>query len=186
MPTSQTIQQINGLNVDMLQETVSAIQADPELAKCRFRASNAWTGGSQNRTTIKDFFGAKQEISHKQEFHIHADEPAILAGSDEAANPVEILLSALASCVTTGMVAHAAVNGIHIEELESRLEGDIDLRGFLGLDPAVAKGFTDIRVTFKIKTATENLAKLRQYAALSPVYNTLIHGTNVDIQIEPK
>ena len=186
MSTNTTIQQINGLNLDVLKGTVSAIQADPELAKCRFRASNTWIDGSRNRTTIKDFFGAKQEMSHKQEFQIQADEPAILAGTDEGANPVEILLSALASCVTTGMVAHAAVNGIHIEELESRLEGDIDLRGFLGLDATVPKGYTDIRVTFKVKTDTDNLAKLRRYAALSPVYNTLIHGTNVDIQIEQK
>ena len=186
MPTNTTVQQINGVNLEILKGTVSAIQADPELAKCRFRATNTWIDGSQNRTTVKDFFGAKQEMSHKQEFHIHADEPPILAGADEAANPVEILLGALASCVTTGMVAHAAVNGIHIEELESRLEGDIDLRGFLGLDATVPKGYTDIRVTFKVKTDTDNLAKLKRYAAFSPVYNTLIHGTNVDIQIEQK
>ena len=186
MPTNTTTQQINGVNVDVLKGTVGAIQADPELAKCRFRASNKCVDGAHNCTSIKDFFGAKQEMSHKQEFHIHADEPPILAGADEAANPVEILLGALASCVTTGMVAHAAVNGIQIEELESHLEGDIDLRGFLGLDATVPKGYTDIRVTFKVKTDTENLAKLRRYAEFSPVYNTLIHGTNVDIQIEPK
>jgi uncharacterized OsmC-like protein len=185
MPTSTT-QQINGVNLDVLKGTVGAIQADPELGKCRFRATNKWIDGNHNCTSIKDFFGAKQEMSHKQEFQIHADEPAILAGTDEGANPVEILLGALASCVTTGMVAHAAVNGIHIEELESHLEGDIDLRGFLGLDATVPKGYTDIRVTFKVKTDTDNLAKLKRYAAFSPVYNTLIHGTNVDIQIEPK
>jgi len=84
------------------------------------------------------------------------------------------------------MVAHAAVNGIHIEELESHLEGDIDLRGFLGLDANVPKGYTNIRVTFRVKTDSDNLVKLRRYAEFSPVYNTLIHGTNVDIQVEPK
>ena len=186
MPTTATIQQINGVNLEVLKGTVSAIQSDPELAKCRFRASNKWIDGNHNCTTIKDFFGAKQEMRHKQEFQIHADEPPILAGTDEGANPVEILLSALASCVTTGMVAHAAVNGIHIEELESHLEGDIDLRGFLGLDATVPKGYTNIRVTFRVKTDTDNLVKLRRYAEFSPVYNTLIHGTKVDIQVEPK
>ena len=186
MSTNTTLQQINGVNLEVLKETVRAIQADPELAKCRFRASNKWIDANHNCTTIRGFYGAKQEMVHKQEFHIHADEPPILAGTDEGANPVEILLSALASCVTTGIVAHAAVNGIHIEELESHLEGDIDLRGFLELDAKVPKGYTDIRVTFKVKTDTENLAKLRRYAQFSPVYNTLIHGTNVDIQIEPK
>jgi len=125
-------------------------------------------------------------MTHKQEFELHADEPPILAGNDEGANPVEHLLHALASCVTTSMVAHATVRGIHIEELESKLEGDIDLRGFLGLDAKVPKGYTNIRVTFKVKTDRDNLQKLKELAEFSPVYNTLIHGTKVDIQIEPK
>ena len=103
---------------------------------------------------------------------------------DNGANPVEHLLNALAGCVTTSMVAHAAVLGIHIEELESELEGDIDLNGFLGLDSGVPKGFTDIRVKFKVKTAPENLEKLRQLVTFSPVYNTLIHSPNVDIQVD--
>ena len=96
------------------------------------------------------FYGAKQEIAHKQKFEMDADEPPILAGEDEGANPVEHLLHALASCVTTSMVAHAAVRGIHVEEVESELEGDIDLRGFLGLSDDVPKGYTDIRVKVKV------------------------------------
>ena len=96
MPTNATIQHINGVNLEVLKGTVSAIQAEPELAKCRFRASNKWIHGNHNCTTVKDFFAAKQEMTHKQEFHIHADEPPILAGTDEGANPVEILLGALA------------------------------------------------------------------------------------------
>ena len=123
---------------------------------------------------------------HKQAFELHADEPPVLAGSDEGANPVEHLLHALASCITTSMVAHASVRGIRIEELESKLEGDIDLRGFLGLDAKVPKGYTNIRVTFKVKTDEDNLQKLRRLAEFSPVYNTLIHGTKVDIQVQPK
>ena len=111
--------------------------------------------------------------------------PPVLAGGDQAANPVEHLLHALASCITTSIVAHAAVRGIHIEELESELEGDIDLRGFLGLDPNVPKGYTNIRLKFKVKTAAENLEQLRNLAEFSPVYNTLIHGAKVDIEIVP-
>ncbi len=177
---------VNGINLNVLKETVGAIQADPELGKCKFRARNKWIDANHNCTTISGFYGAKQEMTHKQEFELHADEPPILAGNDEGANPVEHLLHALASCVTTSMVAHATVRGIHIEELESKLEGDIDLRGFLGLDAKVPKGYTNIRVTFKVKTDRDNLQKLKELAEFSPVYNTLIHGTKVDIQIEPK
>jgi len=186
MATVKSSNRVNGINLNVLNETVRAIQGDPELGKCHFRARNKWIDATHNCTTISGFYGAKQEMTHKQDFELHADEPPILAGNDDGANPVEHLLSALASCVTTSMVAHAAVQGISIEELESELEGDIDLRGFLGLDPQVPKGYTNIRVMFKVKTDPDNVEKLKRLAAFSPVYNTLIHGTQVDIQVEAK
>jgi uncharacterized OsmC-like protein len=186
MATVENVTRVNGIDLNVLKETVNAIQGDPELGKCQFRARNKWIDANHNCTTISGFYGAKQEMTHKQEFELHADEPAILAGKDEGANPVEHLLNALAGCVTTSLVAHAAVQGIHIEELESELEGDIDLRGFLGLDSAVPKGYTNIRVKYKVKTDAENMKKLKRLAEFSPVYNTLIHGTKVDIEIEPR
>ena len=175
---------VNGIDMEILLATVQAISDEPGLGECQFRAHNTWIGGSKNATTIGNFYGAGQENEHQQEYVFQADEPTVLAGHDDAANPVEYLLHALAACVTTSMVAHAAVKGIHIEELECKLEGDIDLNGFLGLDSDVPKGFTDIRVKFKVKTESENLEKLRQLATFSPVYNTLIHSPNVDIQVD--
>lgn len=186
MTTQEKINRVNGIDLNVLNETVSAIQGDPELGKCQFRARNKWIDANHNRSTISGFYGAKQEITHDQPFELHADEPPILAGEDQAPNPVEHLLNALAGCVTTSMVAHAAVRGIHIDELESELEGDIDLRGFLGLDPSVPKGYTNIRLKFKVKTDEENLKKLKSLAEFSPVYNTITHGAKVDIEIEPK
>ncbi len=177
---------VNGIDMDVLESTVNAIQHDPELGKCKFRVSNKWVGANHNCTTVTGFYGAKQEIAHKQPFELHADEPPILAGEDQGANPVEHLLNALAACVTTSMVDHAAVRGIHIEELESEIEGDIDLQGFLGLSKEVPKGFTDIRVKFKVKADVDNMERLKRLAEYSPVYNTIIQGANVDIQIEPK
>jgi uncharacterized OsmC-like protein len=177
---------VNGIHMETLQGTVNAIEQDPELGKCRFRARNRWLGGNHNCTTVTGFYGAKQEIAHKQQFELHADEPPILAGHDEGANPVEHLLNALAACVTTSMVAHAAVRGIHIEELESELEGDIDLRGFLGLDGEVPKGFTDIRINFRVKADVDNMQRLKRLTAYSPVFNTITRGARVDIQVEAK
>jgi uncharacterized OsmC-like protein len=174
---------VNGVHLETLQGTVNVIAGEPGMGQCKFRANNTWLGGAHNRTTITGFYGACQEIAHKQSYELHADEPPILAGNDVGANPVEHLLNALAACVTTSMVAHAAVRGIHIESLESELEGDIDLRGFLGLDASVPKGFTDIRVNFRAKTAPENIEKLKQLSTFSPVLNTLTHGANVDIQV---
>lgn len=186
MRTEQTADRVNGIELNVLQATINAMKNDPELGRCKFRARNKWIDANHNRSTISEFYGARQEISHKQEFELHADEPPILAGQDQSPNPVEHLLNALASCVTTSMVAHAAVRGIRIDELESELEGDLDLRGFLGLDPDVSKGYTNIRVKFKVKTDEENLSRLKRLAEFSPVYNTLIHGAKVDIDIQPK
>jgi len=177
---------VNGIDMDTLQGTVQAIQQDPELGSCRFRARNTWLGGNHNCSTITGFYGAGQEIAHKQSFELHADEPPILAGSDDGANPVEHLLNALAACVTTSMVAHAAVRGIHIEELESELEGDIDLRGFLGLSDDVPKGYTDIRVKFKVRADVDNMERLKRLTSYSPVLNTITQGANVAIQVEAK
>ena len=175
---------VNGVDLDILQGTVQAIEDDPELSKCRFRATNTWHGGTDNRTTVSGFYGAKQEIPHKQQFVMRADEPSILAGDDEGANPVEYLLSALAACITTSMVAHAAVRGIHIDSLESELEGDIDINGFLGLSRSTPKGYTDIRIRFRVETDTDNLEQLKELSSFSPVLNTLTQGTSVSIEIE--
>jgi uncharacterized OsmC-like protein len=175
---------VNGIHMETLQGTVHAIEQEPDLGKCKFRARNQWLGGNHNCTTITGFYGARQEIPHKQSFQLHADEPPILAGGDDGANPVEHLLNALAACVTTSMVAHAAVRGIHIEALESELEGDIDLRGFLGLSDEVPKGFTEIRVRFKVKADVDNMERLKRLTGYSPVFNTLTQGTKVDIQVE--
>jgi len=182
--TASTV--VNGIELETLMGTVKAIQADPELGVCHFRATNQWLNGNHNRSTVTGFYGAKQEMQHKQTFTMDADEPAILAGDDNGANPVEHLLHALASCLTTSMVAHAAVRGIAIEEMESEFEGDINLNGFLGLDANVPKGYTAIRAKFRVKADPKDMDQIRELAKFSPVYNTLTNGTPVDVQVAMK
>jgi uncharacterized OsmC-like protein len=177
---------VNGIDLDALGETVGAIQADPELGVSRFRAVNRWVDGNRNQSTVTGFYGAKQEIAHRQAFTLIADEPPILAGNDDGANPVEHLLHALASCLTTSMVAHAAVRGIKIEEMEARLEGDIDLNGFLGLNPNTSKGYTAIRAEYRVKAAPEDLEKIASLASFSPVFNTLTNGVPVEVRVEAR
>ncbi len=174
----------NGLNMESLDKTVKAIKDNPELGKSKFRVHNHWQSGGQNTSRVEKYFALGEETSHQRKFDLNADEPAPLGGKDKAANPVEHLLHALASCVTTSIVAHAAVNGIEIEQLESQLEGDIDLRGLLGLDDKVPKGYQNIRISFKVKTDPKNVEKLKELAQFSPVLNTLIQGTNVELDIE--
>jgi uncharacterized OsmC-like protein len=186
METAEAIQKINGVDVSVLGETVAAIQSDPGLGHSRFRVSNVWNSGNQNTNTISGFYGARQEMSHKQTFAIRADEPPILAGSDEAPNPVEIMLSSLASCLTTSLVAHAAVRGIEIRSLESEVEGDLDLNGFLGLDASAPRGFTEIRVSFRVDAASEDVDLLKRLALFSPVFHTITGGSRVEVDVATK
>lgn len=177
---------LNGVDLDTLMGTVNAIQAEPALGISKFRASNTWLSANHNRSTVTGFYAAKQEIAHVQTFTMDADEPAILAGGDQGANPVEYLLHALASCLTTSIVAHAAVRGIEIEELESELEGDIDLNGFLGLDAEMPKGFTEIRVRFRVKADPKDMDNIKQLAMFSPVFNTITKSARVDVDVVMK
>jgi uncharacterized OsmC-like protein len=118
---------------------------------------------------------------------LEADEPAVLLGKDAAANPVEHLLHALASCLTTSMVYHAAARGISIEEVESSFEGDLDLHGFLDLDKNVRNGYQGIRVNFKIKAdvADEQWQELVELGTgHSPVFDSLTNGVPVSVNAE--
>jgi uncharacterized OsmC-like protein len=177
---------VNGVDIDVLGGTVEAIKENSDLAKCKFRLRNTWVQGGHNRSTVGDFYGACQENSHQATFELDADEPPVLAGTDAAPNPVEHLLHALAGCLTSTLVYHAAIRGIQIDELECELEGDLDLRGFLGLAKDVRKGYQNIRVMFRVKTASDQLEKLKALSKLSPVFDVTSNGTQVDIEIEQK
>ena len=177
---------VNGVDVGVVESTVKAIEEKPDLAKSKFRARNEWVSGGYNRSTINGFYGAGQENYRSKPFVLEADEPPLLAGEDRGANPVEHLLNALAACMTTTMVYHSAIRGINVEEVESELEGDIDLRGFLGLSDEVRKGYEEIRVKFRVKTDAENVKRLKAFSRLSPVYDVVSKGTRVTVQIEKK
>jgi uncharacterized OsmC-like protein len=175
---------LNGVDVGKVEEAVSAFKADPSLAKFKFRINNKWIDGGHNITTVGKFYGAGKENSHKSTIVLEADEPSLLAGSDLAANPVEHLLNALASCLTSTLIYHAALRGIKIDELESELVGDIDLRGFLGISNEVRRGYENIRVNFRIKTDEKSIDKLKALSKLSPVFDVTSNGTRVDVNIE--
>jgi uncharacterized OsmC-like protein len=136
---------------------------------------------------VNEFYGGGQQQSRSQSFVLEADEPAILLGKDSAANPAEYLLHALAACLTSAMVYHAAARGVHIEAVESSFEGDIDVHGFLDLDNTVRKGYQGIRVNFKIKADVPD-AQLQMIAQLGPMYSPVLesvtNGVNVSFTAE--
>ena len=139
---TQNNKTINGLDKKQMVDTINAIQEQPSLGRFEFRARNRWITGGENRSTIRNFFGAgREDDSRSEPFEFTNGEPPILLGHNEGANPVEFLLHALAGCVTTTIVLHAAARGIQLEELSTELDGDIDVQGLLGLDPSVSPGY---------------------------------------------
>ena len=174
----------NGVDLDRLTGTIEAITQDPSLAHFQFRADNQWNDGGHNRTTIKGFYGAgKEDDTRTESFVLEADEPDVLLGTNKGANPVEHLLHALASCMTTAMVYHAAARGISLESVESHLEGELDLHGFLGLDENVSPGYESIRVTFRVK-ADASAEELEELVKYSPVFSTVCRPVAVKAKVE--
>src|SRR5262249_56364182 len=121
-------------------EPLTAVKNSPEAGSFHFRIQNRWVNGGENLSEVRPFTAGGKLLRHKNKMVLSADEPEVLLGSDSGANPVEHLLHALASCVTTSMVYHAAARGISIDQVESLLEGNLDLRGFLGLGPSSRNG----------------------------------------------
>ena len=142
----------------------------PGIAKFKFKASNKWVGGGLNRTKINNFYGTEKELSHKEPFELEADEPPLLLGEDKGPNPVEYALTALASCVTTSIVYHAAAKGIEIRGVESRLEGDLDLRGFLGISNEVPVGYEKIRIHFRESSQMNTRCLIRTLGQVFPYF----------------
>jgi uncharacterized OsmC-like protein len=177
---------LNGLDVQAASDTIDAIKADSSLARFQFRARNSWIDGGANRSTIRDFYGAgREDDSRTMDFEFTNGEPPVLLGNNEGANPVEFLLHALAGCVTTTFVLHAMARGISISELSTELEGDIDLRGLLGLDESISPGYEEIRIRINVKAdcSDEELNDLLTYSEQhSPVCNTVCRPVPVNIQ----
>ena len=174
----------NGVSVTNLIATIEAVKADPELANFQFRARNNWLGGGHNRSMIQEFYGCSQtDQSRQQPFELDADEPPVLLGEDAGPNPVEFVLHGLAGCMTTSMVYHAAARGIDIGAVDSSFEGDLDLRGFLGLSDEVRKGYKEIRVNMRVQTSA-SADELRECISFSPVYEMMSRSLPIDLNIE--
>jgi uncharacterized OsmC-like protein len=178
---------INGVNVDQLFGTLDAVKAQPSLATFQFRARNRWIDGAHNQSTIQDFYAAGQEDESRTEaFVIDAGEPAILAGNDTGPNPAELLLHALAACLTTSLVYAASARGVHLTAVESTVEGDLDARGALGLNDEVRNGFQQIRVSFRVKgdATDEQLRAIVDNAQRrSVVFDSVTNGVPVAVDV---
>jgi len=177
----------NGVDTAMLFATLDAVKAQPELAEFQFRARNRWVSGTHSQTRITDFYGAGEERTHRRDdLVLDVDHPQVLVANDNGPTPVEYLLHALAGCLTAGLINIAAARGVTLYEVESTVEGDIDLRGIFGMSDEVRNGYQGIRAHFRLSgDATEETLRglVEQSRARSAVFDVLTNGVPVSVDV---
>ena len=180
----------NGVDTTAFFATLDAVKGNHDIADFQWRASNTWINGTHNRTTVSGFFGATQEMTHREPFHLDADHPAVLVGSDNGPTPVEYVLHALAACLTAGIANVAAARNVNLTKVTSTIEGDMDLLGILGLADDVSgpvrNGFQQIRVQFQLEgDEPEKLrAVVEQSRKRSAVFDIITNGVPVSIDVD--
>jgi uncharacterized OsmC-like protein len=176
----------NGVNVEFLLSARDMLDAQPEAADFKWRVTNTWVNGTHSRSTVKGFFGLGAEQSHREEFEFEGDHPELFSSEDQGATPVEVLLVALAGCLTAGVAAVAQNREIQLNSVAATLEGDMDVRGILGVDPEVRNGFSHIKVTYNIDadaSPDEIKALVAQSQKRSAVYDIVTNPTNVTVEV---
>jgi len=184
---TRTPVRMNGVDTPTLLATINAVGAQPELAKFQFRAKSRWLSGTHSQSTMHGYFGAGGEHKHIAPYKATGDHPAVLCGSDAGPTPTEWLLHALASCLTAGIANIAAVRGIKLNRVESTVEGNIDLRGILGLSKDVRNGYQGIKVSFEIDgdASPDQLEQIvMQSKARSAVFDCLTNGVPVSVGVK--
>ncbi len=179
---------INGVDVATLFATLDAVKAQKQIADFQFRATNTWQSGTHSRSKYSGFYGAMQEMEHAHETEVVSDHPAVLVGQDNGPTPIEYLLHAIASCLTSGVANIASARGVKLNSVSSTVEGDINLLGILGLsaDNSVRNGYEQIKVTFHIDGDADEetlRAIVEQSRNRSAVYDALTNPTPVVIDV---
>ena len=176
----------NGVNVQALLDAREVLKSAPEAAQFTWRASAKWQSGVHSRIKVQSYFGLGEEHNHLAESVFEADHPEVFAATDKGITPIEYLLVGLASCLTAGVASVAENRGIQLRSVESKLEGQMDIQGILGMDSDVRNGYDDIKVTFTIDadaSRQEIEALVAQSQKRSAVFDALTNPTNVTVEV---
>lgn len=181
-------QSVNGVSVGALFDATNSISSTDSPGRYQFRARNQWLDGGHTRTMVKDYFGAgAEQESRTTPLVVESDVPTLFRGADRAMDPLEQLLAAIGACITTTLVRHAAARGIHVNAIDTRLEGDIDLQAWFGMGGDRQPGYQDIRVSIDLD-AEAPAATLDQLVDLatrySPLFNTVTRRTRLEVRRE--
>jgi uncharacterized OsmC-like protein len=176
----------NGVNIEALRGAKQALTDAPAAAQFQWRASHEWVRGTHSRSTITSFVGLGQEHAHRQAFTVEADHPEVFASEDNGATPPEIVLAALASCLTAGVATVATNRGVQLRSVKATVEGGMDLQGILGIDGDVRNGFEGVTVTYTIDADASKAdleAIIAQSQKRSAVFDIITNPTTVKVEL---
>jgi len=177
----------NGVNIEALIGARQALTDAPPAAAFTWKGTNTWVSGTHSQTAINGFFGLGEEQVRQSGGHtVSTDHPEHFASEDQGSTPVELVLSALAGCVTAGVATVAANRGIQLQSVTATIEGDMDLQGIMGIDSEVRNGFSNIRVNYDIvanATPDEIKALVAQSQKRSAVFDIVTNPTTVNVNV---
>jgi uncharacterized OsmC-like protein len=176
----------NGVDIDFLRGAREALTAEPAGAKFQWRVTNTWVHGTHSHSTAQGFFGLGEEQDRPRVHEFDGDHPELFASEDKGATPTEVLLVALASCLTAGIATVAQNRDIQLRSVRATLEGDMDVRGILGIDSDVRNGYSSIKVTYDIDADASRddiEALVAQSQKRSAIYDIVTNPTNVTVEV---
>jgi uncharacterized OsmC-like protein len=176
----------NGVDIEFLRSAREALTAEPAGARFQWRATNTWVRGTHSHSTVQGYFGLGEEQSHRNELTFEADHPELFSADDNGATPVELVLVGLAACLTAGVAAIAQQRDIQLRSVSASVQGDMDVRGILGIDTDVRNGFSAIHVTYTIDADASHddiRALVAQSQKRSAVFDIITNPTNVTVDV---
>jgi len=176
----------NGVNTEALLGAREALSGAPEAAEFTWIANCSWVDGTFSQTTVDGFSGLGQQHRHKTPYSFDADHPECFASEDRGATPPEILLAALASCLTAGVASVAQHRQIQLRSVTATVEGKMNVLGILGADPDIRNGFNDVNVRFDIDAdaSPEDIqALVAQSQKRSAVFDMVTNPTQVVVEV---
>jgi uncharacterized OsmC-like protein len=184
----QLLQTPNGIDTDALKQTVHDVSADPAKGLVKFEVATCWTDGPRSTTTVSAWEIGGQRL--QRDFSIEIDEPPELLGTNTAPNPQEVLMAAVNGCMIAGYVVGCSLKGIELESLTIETHGELDLRGFLGIDKTVKPGYDELHQTVRIKGngTPEQFREIHAAVmASSPNYFNITHPITMhpELIVEP-
>jgi uncharacterized OsmC-like protein len=177
-------EKLNGIDTEALKQVTEQVSKDPSLGKLKFQVTTTWKGTTRSETVVQGYEIGGQKVKRVHTFVI--DEPKELLGGDTAANPQEYLMGAMNACIMNTYVIAAAMKGIRLEKVEMETEGELDLRGFLGIDKDVIPGYKDLKYKVRLKgngTREQYEEVHKTVVATSPNYYNISHAIKLNTEL---